>query len=531
MSFVSATFIVFLLIVCIVYFMVPKRMQWVVLLIGSYVFYLFSGIKLSIFLILTTITTFYTGKYIGKLNQITADYITQNKKTLSRDEKKQYKYLQTKKKKRVLLGAVIINLGILAVLKYSNFGIVNINLLLGKFTDNELPRLNWLIPLGISFYTLQSLSYIIDVYREKYKPDTNIAKYALFVSYFPQIIQGPIGRHDDLAHQFFESHKFEYKRFTMGAQLILWGFIKKLVIADRISVLVSQVFDNYTEYSGIVLFIAAAGYGFQTYADFSGGMDMARGISQIFGIELSLNFKRPYFATSVENFWRRWHITLGSWMREYIFYPLSLSKAFSKLGKKTRKIFGNYIGKKVPIFVSMFVVFLLVGLWHGAEWKYIAYGVWNGIIIVSSILLESTYKKMAEKLRINTQCMGWKIIQMLRTFILCSLGRFFSRGGSFMAALTMMKRTFTQVDFSVVKDGTLLNLGLTKMDYCIVFVMIILLFVIGVAQEKDIKIRELISQKNIMIRWSIYFAAILVLLIWGMYGSGYSANEFIYQQF
>lgn len=532
MAFVSGGFLLFLTIVIAVYFLVPKKIQWVVLLMASYIFYAFSGIKLLFFLMLTTGVTYYTGRVLGRINEDTAQYIKAQKAVLSREERKAYKNGQTVKKRRVLLAAILINLGILIFLKYFNFLSGSVNAVFSLFSSSvKVPALNLLLPLGISFYTLQSIGYVVDVYRGKYEPDKNLAKFALFLSFFPQIIQGPIARYDQLAHQLYESHKFDYTRVTMGAQLILWGFIKKLVLADRLGIAVDQIFNNYNEYTGIMLFLAAAGYGLQVYADFSGGMDIARGAAQIMGIELVLNFERPYFARSIGEFWRRWHITLGSWMKDYIFYPLSLSKQFSKLGKFTRKILGNYIGKKLPTFLSMFIVFLLVGVWHGSSWKYVGYGLWNGIIIVSSILLEPFYIKVAHKFKVNTDCFGWRFFQMFRTFVLCSLGRFFSRGASFLVAAKMFKHTFTGFNPWVLFDGSLLELGLDIYNLLVIVLMIIVFLVVGIYQEKGIHIRETIARQNIYFRWMIYLGAFTFVVVLGIYGPGYSATEFIYQQF
>lgn len=532
MAFVSGSFLVFLFVVFTAYFLTPKKYQWVVLLIASYTFYAFSGVKLLFFLVLTTLVTFMTGRLLGKVNQQTSQYLAAQKKNLSREEKKEYKNKQTTKKRRILFYAVLVNLGILIFLKYFNFLAGNVNSVISMFGSNaKIPVLNLLLPLGISFYTLQSIAYVVDVYRGKYEPDGNIAKFALFMSYFPQIVQGPIARYDQLAHQLYESHKFEYNRVTQGAQLILWGFIKKLVIADRLAVIVNPIFDNYQNYGGILLFIAAAGYGFQVYADFSGGMDIARGVSQILGIDLVLNFERPYFARSLAEFWRRWHITLGSWMKDYVFYPLSLSKQFSKLGKATRKILGNYIGKKLPTFLSMFIVFMLVGVWHGSSWKYVGYGLWNAVIIVSSILLEPFYISVAQKFKVNTECFGWRFFQMVRTFLICSFGRFFSRGLSFLVAVDMIKRTFTEFNPWVLFDGTLLNLGLSIYNILVLIFMIIVMLIVGNLQEKGIHIRESIARQNLYFRWMIYLGALILVLVFGIYGPGYSAAEFIYQQF
>lgn len=532
MEFISGAFIALVIILAVFYFIVPDRCKWVVLLLGSYVFYAFSGIKLLAFLIFTTGVTFIGGLFLGKINQAHTQYLEEYKGKLTREEKKDLKSKVTAKKKRVVAVVVIVNLGILIFLKYFNFIAENINAVLGRIgVGRSIPMLRLLLPLGISFYTLQSIAYIVDLYRGKYQPDRNFFKFSLFMSFFPQIVQGPIARYDQLAHQLYEPHKFEYNRVAQGCQLILWGFMKKLLLADRLAVPVNLIFDNPYSFDGFLLFFAAAGYGLQVYADFSGGIDIARGVAQILGIDMVSNFERPYFARSISEFWRRWHITLGSWMRDYVFYPLSLSKGFATLGKRTRKIFGNYIGKKLPTFLSMFIVFLLVGVWHGSSWKYVAYGIWNGVIIVSTILLEPFYEKFLKKYGIRTECFSWRFFQMARTFLLCSFGRFFPRAGSFKAALSMIKRTVTKVNPWVFFDGSFLNLGLSYKDYYVVFIFIIVLLAVGILQEKGIHIREKIAEQNLYFRWMIYIGAVIVVLIYGQYGVGYTVGEFIYQQF
>ena len=532
MAFVSVEFLVFIGVICLIYFLVPAKAKWGVLLMASYMFYAFSSIKMLVFLLFTTVTTFAAGRSLGRISKETKGYIAANKGSLKREEKKAYKEGQIKKKRRVVLFMVLANLGILIFLKYFNFLAGNANQLLGIIgVDAALPTLSLFLPLGISFYTLQAIGYVVDVYREKYEPDTNVFQFALFMSFFPQIVQGPIARYDHLAHQLYEPHKFDYERVTKGAQLILWGFMKKLVLADRVAILVNQIFDNYTQYEGITLFIGAVGYSLQIYGDFSGGMDIARGVSQILGIDLAVNFERPYFARSLSEFWRRWHITLGSWMRDYVFYPLSLSKSFNKLGKRCRKIFGNYVGKKLPTFLSMFIVFMLVGVWHGSSWKYIAYGFWNGGIISASILLESFYEKCSKACKIDVESYGWKFIQMVRTFVLATLGRFFSRALTCRIALSMFKRTFTSFNPWVLTDGSLMEMGLASVDYFLIAVMLLILLVVGILQERGVHLRDSIAQQNIIFRWMLYMGALMFVLLAGVYGPGYSATEFIYQQF
>lgn len=532
MDFISATFIIFVIILAGVYFITPSKAKWVILLLGSYVFYMASGVKTLFFLLLTTVVTFVSGLILGNINEKQKLYLKEHKEELTREQKKKLKSQVLRKKKWIVASAVVINLGLLIFLKYFNFIGGNLNSLLAYLgIEEQIPHLNLLLPLGISFYTLQSIAYIVDLYRGKYQADRNIFKFSLFMSFFPQIVQGPIARYDHLAHQLYEPHKFDYDRVTQGVQLILWGFMKKMVLADRIAIPVNLVFGNPNEYQGFILFFAAAAYGLQVYADFSGGMDIARGVAQILGIELAVNFERPYFATSIEEFWRRWHITLGSWMRDYIFYPLSLSKAFANLGKGTRKVFGNYIGKKLPSFLSMFIVFLLVGVWHGSSWKYVAYGLWNGTIIVSSILLDPLYEKFLKKCKINTECFSWKFFQAMRTFVLCSFGRFFPRANSCMTAVDMIKRTIMNPDPGVFFNDSFLKLGLEDKDFYVIFAFIIVLLIVGIMQERGTHIREKIAEQNLYFRWILYIGAVVVLLVFGSYGPGYATGEFIYQQF
>lgn len=530
MDFVSLVFLIFVAATALVYFLVPSRVRWVVLLAASYIFFWLNSHYLVLVLFFATVVTFVTGKAVYAINSKGDRYIKEHM-DLPRKERSAYKEKVKKQAKSVLLVGVIIVLGILLFLKYYNFFADNANVILKHFGIG-MPHLGLLLPLGISFYTLQAIAYMVDVYRGKLVPDTNLAKFMLFMSFFPQIVQGPIPRHEQLAEQLYEGHDFDYTRVTYGAQLILWGFMKKLIFADMLGVPVDQVFNNYQEYTGLILFFAAAGYGIQVYADFSGGMDIARGVAQIFGIDLVLNFEQPYFSNSIENFWRRWHITLGSWMRDYIFYPLSLSKSFGNLSKKARKVFGNYIGKRLPAFLAMFIVFILVGVWHGAEWKYIAYGIYNGIFIVMGIILEEKYAQARERIGIDADSISWRYFQIFRSFILISIGRYFSRGLGFMHALRMMKLTLVEwYDLSFLLDGSLNELGLDPAHWMLMFICILVLFGVDVLHEKGIHIRETIAKQHIIFRWFIYIAAVVILLIFGTYGPEYDSGAFIYEQF
>lgn len=531
MAFVSAAFAALVAVTVGFYFLCPAKYQWVVLLAASYLYFWINSEWLVLALLVTTVVTYYIAKWEYRISSDSKRYLKENSADLTSAEKKNIKEKTKRKTKRILLLGVIFDLGILLVLKYYNFFAGVSNSLL-QYIGVELPNFRFLLPLGISFYTLQAVSYMTDVYRGKYEPDQHLGKFMLFMSYFPQIVQGPIARHNQLAHQLYESHIFDYKRVMFGIQLMLWGWMKKLILADRIAYIANEIFDNYIMYHGLMILFGAACYGVQVYADFSSGMDIARGISQMLGIELELNFRQPYFSKSIEEFWRRWHITLGGWMRDYVFYPLSLSKTFGKLSKLSRKVFGQFIGKRLPAFLSMFIVYFLVGFWHGPDWKYIIYGVWNGVFIVAGILLEEFYSRARGRMNIDRHPYLWPGFQMVRTFILVSLGRIWSRAVSWEAGYYMVKHfllSLFNMDFLV--NGSIHMSGLSEQELTLVLVSVIVLLVVDYFHERGVQIREVIAGQNIVIRWIIYYTAILLVLIFGMYGPNYNASSFIYAQF
>ena len=531
MSLFSLTFAIFLIILFVIYFCFPKkfsRYQWVVLLIASYVFYIFggAGYKVIFFLLASTISTWYGALLVGKVNTKYKEQL----KTCEREDRKNLKQAATKKKRKWLTLIMLFNFGILVVVKYLGFFIGNINTLLHKASvPATLPVFSILMPLGISFYTFQSIGYVIDVYRGKVEPDKNLFKYALFVSFFPQIIQGPISRYNDLGHQLYEPHSFDYQRFTFGLQRMLWGYFKKMVIADRVAIIVSTIFDNYTQYEGIIPFLGALFYGFQIYADFSGGMDIICGVAQALGIDLIENFRRPFFAKSVAEFWQRWHITLGAWMKEYVFYPLAMSKPFNKMAKKLRGPFGPTVAKIVPTSIASFLVFLLVGIWHGAAWKYVVYGFYQAVFVSSATLLEPFYAKCRVKFRIDVDSISWRIFQILRTVFVVTIGRCIAHAASLRVSMHMIKSTFTVFNPWVLFDGSLYKLGLDQKNFNLMLLTIVLLFTIDAIQERGIRIRSEIAKQNIAVRWVIFYIAILAIVIFGIYGPGFDARSFIYQ--
>ena len=444
---------------------------------------------------------------------------------LSPDEKKALKERFKQRKKWIAALVLFVNFGILAALKYRNFAADNMNLLFGThFSSAKL-----LLPLGISFYTFQSMGYLIDVYRGKYAPDRNPFRFALFVSFFPQILQGPIGRYDRLASQLYGQKSFSLTRIERGLQLMLWGYFKKIVIADRAAVVVSEVFGNYQSYGGILVMAGVLCYSLQLYGDFSGGMDVIMGASECFGISLDANFKRPYFAQSISDFWHRWHITLGTWMKDYVFYPFSLSKGMNKFGKFCKKHFGKHVSRVLPVCIANLLVFFLVGVWHGPAWKFIVYGLYNGIIIAASNLFAPFYGEMARKLHIPVESRPWMAVRILRTFLLVNISWYFDMAVSLGAALTMMKNTFTGFSLAALSDGSLLRLGLDRKDYAALALSCTVLLAVSLLQENHVNIRDTLSAKPLAARWCVYLMLLFSIPLLGqitMTGGG-----FIYAQF
>lgn len=528
MSLISMEFLLFLLAAAAGYYWIPKKGQWIWLLVFSYGFYLASGVKVLFFLLTTTVTTFGTGLFLEKEDLRLKRLLkpeTGSVTAVTPEEKRTYKDKSKCRKRWILAGALVLNFGILAALKYCNFAIDNGNALFGT----DYSHVNVLLPLGISFYTFQSMGYLIDVYRKKYAPEHNLFRFALFVSYFPQLLQGPIGRFDRLAHQFFEVHTFDLTRIERGLQLMLWGYFKKMVLADRAAVLVNQVFQNYEEYAGIPVMAAVLGYSIQLYADFSGGMDVVMGASECFGISLDQNFRQPYFARSISDFWHRWHITLGTWMKDYIFYPLSLSKGMNRLGKFTKKHCGKHVGRVLPVCISNLVVFFVVGVWHGAAWKYIAYGLYNGFLIAFSNLAAPLYQKALKALPIRTNGKSWILFQIVRTFLLVNIGWYFDMGLSFTAALIMMKRTVTGCSLSALTDGSLLNLGLSLADYAVLLLGSAVVFGVSLLKEHKVSVRESLAAKPLAVRWAVYLLLMASIPLLGQVTA--TGGGFIYAQF
>lgn len=530
MLFTSYEFLGFLFLLFLLYYIIPKRYQWICLLCASYLFYAFSGIKYLGYIVSTTCSTYLVCYKMEKIGQEQKNYIRLNKERLTREEKKSYKIYMKKKQWNWLLLGLIFNFSILAVCKYVNFTISNINNVLQLIKSNSrLPFLSIALPLGISYYTFQMMGYAIDIYRGKYPAERNLGKLALFASFFPQLMQGPISRFDDLSKTMFSEHSFDRKRIFFGLQRILWGFFKKLVIADRILPAVTTITHNPENYQGVYVFIGMLFYALELYADFTGGIDMVIGIGEVFGVQVKENFKRPYFSKSIKEYWNRWHISLGAWFTEYIFYPVSVCQPMLKLSKFSRNHFGEAIGKRIPVYLATILVWLITGIWHGAAWNFVVWGLMNCLVLLISQELQPCYRWFHRKFHLEGKW-GFRLFQVVRTVLLMSSIRMFDCYRDVSTTFRMFFSMLTKYNFMELLNGGMLKLGISAIDYGILFIgMIILIGVSFIGRSGSV--REKITKKPIIVQFLIWYGLFLAVLLFGAYGEGYDASQFIYNQF
>ena len=539
-SYTSLNFIFFVLATMLLYFALPlKKCKWTVLLAASVFFYAVAGYKYAFFILFTSLNTYLIALWIQRVTDKSKALLKAKKSEWDRNQKKTYKNRIKVQKRLIMTLALVINFGILAFLKYYNFFAGSLNDILGSFGFSmSAPTLNLFLPLGISFYTFQSMGYIVDVYREKTAPQKNPLKLLLFVSFFPQIIQGPISIYDQLAHQLYEPHKFDFTRVKYGMELILWGFFKKLIIADRAVIAINTVTASYDSYNGTTLTFTILLYALQLYADFSGGIDISRGVCQIFGIDMMENFKRPYFSKSINEYWRRWHISLGGWMKNYIFYPIAMSNVFLNASKKMKgtrfgkTAAGTHISKVLPTSVASLIVFLLVGIWHGATWKYVAFGAWNGVIIMLSILLQPVFDSIIKKLHIRRECWWYSMFAMFRTFLIVLVGYVFDVAPSFIQGVNTIAKFFTDQNFKIGYS----QISELKIDLADCFVILIgaaIILFVSIMQERNPErsLRVQLDEKPFAVRFLLLYAGIMAVVVFGVYGSGYDAASFVYMQF
>ena len=519
----------FCFITLIFYYSAPKKAQWIVLLVASIGFYLIMSLHGAVYVLITASTIYLSARILQTIGNRGKQYLKENKETLTKEQKKQVKAKTQKKRKLVLIAALLLNLGILCFFKYCHFAISTANSILSLWGVSPIEdTLNILVPLGISFYTFQAIGYLVDVYWEYYAAEKNYFKSLLFVCFFPQMTQGPISNFEQLSGELFSAHAFSYENYSRGFQRMLWGFAKKMVIANILSPWVKDVFANYSQYSGITAFIGVLMYSIQIYADFSGYMDIMCGLCEMLGIRLSENFERPYFSKSIAEYWRRWHMTMGTWFKKYIYFPIAMSSWSRKLGKKTVRL-GKHFSETLPATIALLVTWAATGLWHGASWAYIVWGLVNGFFLIMSLWIEPVYISARKKLKINENAFVWHLFQVIRTYILVSFIKVIPEVGSLSDGLGLIKRCFTGLSlptsigalFPFFKESSVLDIGS-------MIVLTIVWVIFSIIQRKK-QIRDYFAKIPLLLRLAFLVALFFIILIVGIPAS--KEGAFLYASF
>ena len=495
--------------------LLPAGYRWVFLLAVSLIYYAKSSLfGLPVFLC-AALVTWGSALRMSRIAEETKAAIRAGA------DKKAAKAESKKRRRAWLFLALAVDFGLLIVFKYTG----QVMTLFGA----ENPGI--VLPLGISFYTFMSVAYLLDVYNGKSTAEKSPLRFTGFLSFYPHLLQGPISRYDDLAPQLREPQTIDMAGLDSGFLLILWGLFKKMVVADRAAGAVSAVFDAAVPFGGAVNITGVLLYSLQQYCDFSGGIDLIMGIALLCGIRLAPNFKRPYFAVNLGDFWRRWHITLGSFMRDYVFYPFALTKPMSSLSKAVKAKLGPEAARALPAALGNLVVFFLVGLWHGATGSYIAWGLYNGIILAIAALLEHRFKLWNQNHEKLSRSAGWHVFRVLRTFVIVNIGWFFDRCATAGGALRMIGGLFTDFRGGELTMECLANFGLSSPDLIILLLSTALIFVVSLISERGTDVRGSLVRLPLPLRWALMLAAVVVIVLMGEWGSGYSASAFIYNMF
>lgn len=477
MSFISLEYILLLITSVIVYHLLPKKYRWLAIFCTNIVFYVQAGICGLVIILGSIMLVYITAIILEKI---------------------------TKYRKVLCFIYVVLQVGLLLGFKYRLFADVT-------------------APMAISFYTLTAIGYVIDVYRGKYKAQKNPVKLATFMSFFPLMVQGPICRYDDIEKEMFEVSTFDLSKLSYGITRIVYGFFKKLIIAERLSIVFDEL--SIVNDNGAAIALNLLVYGFYLYSDFSGGIDIAVGTGCLFGLKLPENFNSPFFAVSISDYWRRWHMSLGAWLRDYVFYPISFSKPVVKISKKIRNKFGNKLAKKIPIYISTVVVWFITGLWHGKDANFIVWGMLNAVVILVSYELEPLYKKFNGKYQ-WTKSKIYECFKIVRTFILMGILRMldYNTISGYFKSLYVMITEFSVAE--LMNSGILVN-AIGSADYVVIFIGISIMFVVALIRRK-MDYEKAILQRGVVFSYGLIAVMIAAIIIFGMYGIGYEGKDFIY---
>ena len=488
MNYLSLDFVGFVAVAFLAYYIMPKKVRWGVLLLASLGFYALFDLKYVAFLLFAALSTYGTALLLGK----------------------------GKLKGLLISLCILANAGVWFYIKELSWALKTAGRVFGKLgMDITLPTIsNLIVPVGISYFTLQAIAYLVDVAKGKVQAEKNPLKYLLFLSWFPAIVQGPISRYDQLGPQLTNPNKFSLDQTRDGLVLVLYGLTKKMVIADRIAIFANYCFNNHADLQGVILYLGAIAYSLQLYADFSGCVDICRGVSRLFGVELIENFRSPYGSRSIKEFWNRWHISLSSWLKDYIYIPLG----------------GNRKGTFVK-YCNIFIVFLVSGLWHGAGFQFFAWGIMHAAFQIGGAITDPLRRKIKDRLDITKDSFVERVLQTLVTFHLVALAWIVFRSSGLGTAITYCRNMFDEAQPWVLFDGSLFTHGVSQTAFNVLLVNIVLLFVAERKFPTSDSFVTALTNNHLIIRWFVYIVLIFNVLLFGVYGSGYDLSGFLYGGF
>ena len=511
MNITSFEFYIMTAIAMVVYYILPLNKRWIVLFISSIYFIVrANGYVLAAITVAIAVWAYVATLFISK----------------HRNNEKMAK--------------AIISVGVLGMVicllsfKEQAFFVNTSNIILNVASvQTRLSIYEFMAPLGISYFSLTLISYVCEVYWGTVEVQKNPLKLMTYGLYFPTLTSGPILKYNEHSKNILNGHRFEYKNLCFGTQRIVWGFFKKLVISERVAIVVNTIYSDAETYKGLYVPMAAALFALQLYTDFSGCIDIILGVSELFGITLPENFDKPFISKSLSEFWRRWHITLGGWLKEYVLYPILKSELFQKIGEKSKGKFGKKIGKKIPTWIGLLISWFLIGFWHGGGYNYIfGVGLFMGVVIILGEIFEPSFVKLKKTLQIDDKKFSWELFQMIRTFCIFSFGLSFFRAESLSQGFSMWKSVIRNPGLGNLFDGSLSDLGLSMYDFGVLQVSVLFMAVAGlVSLNKKASIRELVAEQGVIFRWLFWLGLVLSVVVFGKYGSGYNANNFIYVGF
>ena len=518
MAVTSFSFFIFLFCGCIVFYISPKKLQWIVLLLLSLAFYHFAAADYTILFLLISAVLAYVSSNLLKIRKIAAS-------------SRARKYVTA-----AAVLAVFLNILLWFLLKGSSFWIYMSGLVHRLFPSAAvLPALPLAGALGMGYYTAQVIGYILDCYWGNAVPQSNFFKLFLFVVFFPQLTVGPISRYNDM-QCLYEKHRFSYDNMCLGCQRILWGVFKKLVISDRVGVIVSTIWADTAAYGGFYPWIALLLYPLQLYTDFSGCMDIILGAAELFDIHPAENFRNPFFSRTVQEFWQRWHITLGSWARDYVYYPVLKSKPVLALGKWSKKRFKNKkrIAKLIPWAAGNGVLWFVMGFWHGSVQHIFGVSLWYWSVLLVSEVCSPLLKKLVSALKIRTESLSYHLFQSVRTYVIFAVGTVFFSAPGLRMAIGRYETLFRGIQHPnpwIFFDGSIAGLGVTFQEINLLFLGVLALMIAAVLREKHGYARAWMQKQILPFRWIVWLSLFVIVLIYGMYGPGYDAASFIYEGF